>query len=50
MFGLRLTIHNYILFCGAQDGARTRTPEREKDFKSFVSTIPPPGQGVEFRD
>ncbi len=37
-------ILKFLIFHGAQDGARTRTPEREEDFKSSVSTIPPPGQ------
>ncbi len=27
---------------GAEGGTRTPTPRRAKDFKSFVSTIPPP--------
>ncbi|GEM_PF-5050205 len=29
---------------GAQGGSRTRTPLQAKDFKSFVSAIPPPGR------
>ena len=28
----------------AQNETRTRTPAKARDFKSLVSTIPPPGQ------
>ena len=29
---------------GARGGIRTRTPVKAKDFKSSVSTVPPPGR------
>lgn len=32
----------------AQNETRTRTALRPKDFKSFVSTIPPPGHDTSF--
>ena len=36
------------LCSGAQGGTRTRTLIKARDFKSLVSTIPPPGQCKEY--
>ena len=37
------TYQSLKVFCGAQDGIRTRTTSRSADFKSAVSAVPPLG-------